>query len=547
MRSSQRYWRVPGTQDTKVRSELDTTTEDRIAMQPFYALLDILSELTGFPDLQTWKQTLQIWTGKDVTPKRLLAQVSYVLDNRFPRRYACLLFLDDQHYEDVLQKWHAAFSDRMRRTMLLVQALRRAVTDKTTTSRSSCDKSFDLSNNQAKLANFPYPVLPMKMSAQLGTLLESHPMLPFQGAGGLLSLTLQAFEDYGIAAENYGKGAPSKSQTLKGQVSSTKGKGKGKQQNTKGKSKKGPPKDRDHDSRTDWKKQDDNNYDGWGGGWSSYTSWPSNQQQGSSSKPSRNYNKSSNKSTGKGTKHKSLVHQVQICLACTCALGFNYDCSDCSKSPVPPGFQQKASVPVKALICPALLPEGAICSSPLGTNLKCTLCKEHRTYRSSYQVQTTWPSISTARKCELLQLDRTLYDMDVLDSASTCLDDFINQMNKITGNSKPEDYTPEQWAANWMKKLVEPQTTGLLPIPKTTKIPWANPDWGLTTEDIIVNYGPLEDQVLLATFCTAGWFKTLLHQIWQKSGQYSRPHTPTKEQPQREATAPSSLMRSIGS
>ncbi|CAE7743701.1 unnamed protein product, partial [Symbiodinium pilosum] len=89
MRASKRYWRVPGTQDTKVRSELDTTTEDRIAMQPFYALLDILSELTGSPDLQTWKQTLQIWTGKDVTPKRLLAQVSYVLDSRFPRRYAC--------------------------------------------------------------------------------------------------------------------------------------------------------------------------------------------------------------------------------------------------------------------------------------------------------------------------------------------------------------------------------------------------------------------------------------------------------------------------
>ena len=110
--------------------------------------------------------------------------------------------------------------------------------------------------------------------------------------------------------------------------------------------------------------------------------------------------------------------------------------------------------------------------------------------------------------------------MDVLDSASTCLDDFINQMNKITENSKPEDYTPEQWAANWMKKLVEPQTTGLLPIPKTTKIPWTNPDWDLTTEDIIVNYGPLEDQVLLATFYTVGWFKTLLHQIWQKSGQY---------------------------
>ncbi|CAE7203033.1 unnamed protein product, partial [Symbiodinium pilosum] len=77
----------------------------------------------------------------------LEGNVSYVLDSRFPRRYACLLFLDDQHYEDVLQKWHAAFSDRMRRT----------IHGQDDNIEELYDKSFDLSNNQAKLANFPYP------------------------------------------------------------------------------------------------------------------------------------------------------------------------------------------------------------------------------------------------------------------------------------------------------------------------------------------------------------------------------------------------------
>ena len=264
MRSSKKYWRVQGQPDTKVRSELDQPTDDRIAMQPYYALLDILAQVTGQPDLQTWKQTLQIWTGREASTQKLLAQVAYVLDGRYARRYCCLLMIDDEYYDQVLAKWHEAFSDRMRRTMMLVQALRRAVVDKTTTSRSSFDKAFDVSNNSAHLANFPYPMFPMKISTELGRLLESHPTLPFQQGG-----------------------------------------------------------------------------------------------------------------------KKSIVHQVQICLACTCALGYNLDCQECYNSPVPPGFYSKASAPVKSLICPASVQDGSICGSPLGINHKCDLCKEHRKYWSS--------------------------------------------------------------------------------------------------------------------------------------------------------------------
>ena len=71
-------------------------------------------------------------------------------------------------------------------------------------------------------------------------------MLPFQGAGGLLALTQQAFEDYGVHPEEFRKGSPQKPQSIKGKASS-----KGKNKSQKGKGKKGPPKDRDHDSRTD--------------------------------------------------------------------------------------------------------------------------------------------------------------------------------------------------------------------------------------------------------------------------------------------------------
>ena len=98
MRQGRRYWRDPQSQDCKIRVEQDQPTDDRVAMQPYFALLDVLSELyveeTGQEEhasLQTWRQTLQIWTPRGEDPKILIGQVSYVLDPRFARRYSCLL------------------------------------------------------------------------------------------------------------------------------------------------------------------------------------------------------------------------------------------------------------------------------------------------------------------------------------------------------------------------------------------------------------------------------------------------------------------------
>ena len=77
--------------------------------------------------------------------------------------------------------------------MNLIQALRRAMIDRTTTTRPTYDKAFDVSNVAFRHDNFPYPIFPMRMGPELAKLLESHPLLPFQGVGGLLSLTQQAF------------------------------------------------------------------------------------------------------------------------------------------------------------------------------------------------------------------------------------------------------------------------------------------------------------------------------------------------------------------
>ena len=123
--------------------------------------------------------------------------------------------IHDRFYDQALARWHAKFSRRLRDTLFLVQALRRATADRTTVQRASFDKAFDLTTASHPQA-FPYQIMPVRISDDLASMLESHPMLPFQGAGGMTALTAQAFLDQGC--EDYGKGSPK-----------AKGSGKGKQ------------------------------------------------------------------------------------------------------------------------------------------------------------------------------------------------------------------------------------------------------------------------------------------------------------------------------
>ena len=275
MRNSKKYWKTPDNADTRLRAEQDVPTDDRLSMQPFHALLDILSELEDETDFQVWRQTLQIWSSRKATAQRMLAQVAYVLDARYSRRYCCLLLLCADHYDAILSRWHGAFSQRMRSTMNLIQALRRAVIDRTTTTRPTYDKAFDVSNVTFHHHSFLYPIFPMRMGPELAKLLESHPLLPFQGAGGLLSLTQQAFQDYGVNSEDFGKGA-AKNKSSKGGKSKGSNKGyqskgskgsKDEPRTPRGKSSgKGSWKERDHDHRTNWWNQDPDDGDDWSWG-----------------------------------------------------------------------------------------------------------------------------------------------------------------------------------------------------------------------------------------------------------------------------------------
>ena len=109
MRNSKKYWKTPDNSDTRLRAEQDVPTDDRLSMQPFHTLLDILSELEDETDFQVWRQTLQIWSSKKATTQRMLAQVAYVLDARYSRRYCCLLLLCEEHYTAILERWRGPF------------------------------------------------------------------------------------------------------------------------------------------------------------------------------------------------------------------------------------------------------------------------------------------------------------------------------------------------------------------------------------------------------------------------------------------------------
>ena len=130
----------------------------------------------------------------------------------------------------------------------------------------------------------------------------------------------------------------------------------------------------------------------------------------------------------KGGKQK--VAEVQICTDCSCALGLNAACQTCSTLAPPPEFEYKEPRQVFPRVCQAQNDKGEVCCNPLGRATNCDLCKEHRKFWSSFQVMTTWPTLPTDKKCESMQLDRILYDLDILTDEPKLYEELCAEMRK---------------------------------------------------------------------------------------------------------------------
>eukprot|EP00438_Fugacium_kawagutii_P000747 Skav220491 [mRNA] locus=scaffold591:210724:212948:+ [translate_table: standard] len=490
MRASKQMWRLPDHEE-KAKVEQDLPTDER--RQKHSANLGRQS-----PDsvLQADRNSLQIWGDKAQTPCPRLAQICYLLDHRFARRYVCVIFVAEELYEATLAQWHEAFSSRMRTTLMLVQALQRAVGDKTTVARHSWNKAFDLANIPDPQLHFEYPLIPLSMSSSLAALLEKHPSLPLQGASGLLATVTQVFQDYGVQVEDYGKGSAKGALRDKGSDSPKKGKSKGVKPWSNWQ-------DRAPDqSRWQWSKDDDNQ-DG-----------PSGSSWHSSSKPTRTWTNWSarpagkGRSTAKGSSRGGRSWDLVLCQLCLCALGVNLDCRECSKFEAPPG-SVKQSAPVKTVWCPGIAADGSVCNTRLGFG-DCGLCQAHVAYWKAPQRE--YLTVPPLRLAELYQLDRILYDYNVTHYAPAQLQNYIEEL-RTHMSADPAEFTAKEWANAWILRVLT-REHHFLPLLQTSAQPF---ELDLKqTEEYLHNAGCIVTSVIRDHFATMDFFVYLFDELWQQ-------------------------------
>ena len=466
MRTTKNVWRIWGEDHGKAKVEHDISTDDRLAQQPFYTVLDILPKILDSTmvgqhnELQSDRNTLQVWPDKNSTDQKLLSQVVYLLDLRFPRRYVCIIFIDETYAEALQHHWMEHFTERMQSALMMIQALSRAASDRTTLTRHQFDKAFDIANVRFPHQHFPYPIIFMGMSSSLATLLSMHPSLPLQGAAGLHQVIHQVFSDYKINPEDYGKGAKS----------SGKGKAmvKGK---TKGKTKagrKGTDRAPDQTKYTKDDRQDPSTGQG---------QWPSRYppartglfratRQNSATDTGKG-SSSYNSHKGRGKHHSGI--EVVICQLCMCALGWNASCAECSTRPLPPGFTTKGAAEVGTMWCPGQAAAGP-CDKALGFG-DCELCAAHRLHWSHERNlrQDVTPSPEAVAK--VLQLDRFLDQYNLLAD-----DDFTYYLEELQAASHGniDEYGHEEWASSWILEAFD--STKFLPLAKTAKLPFEMPE-----------------------------------------------------------------------
>ena len=159
-RQKARYWRDNQDRgnDRKLRVEREVPFSTRLERQPYYALLDLLSnhtpalyESTSF---QTDLNGLQIWSpeGGD---EELLAQVVYL-----PFQGECLLLVQPRLLQLLNTDFGKYFNDRMMATLILLQAITNASTHSTSLAKFHHSSTFDYSNVSPEQAfhMFPYVI-----------------------------------------------------------------------------------------------------------------------------------------------------------------------------------------------------------------------------------------------------------------------------------------------------------------------------------------------------------------------------------------------------
>ena len=234
-RRSARYWRdnYDRSNDRKLRVERDVPFSTRLERQPYFALLDMLSDATpplyDSTSFRTDINALQIWSPEG-SPEKLLAQVLYL---PFRGEFRCILLVQQSLLSTLQDYFGRNFNDRMMNTLILLQAITNASAHCTTLARFHHSSSFDYSNVSPAEAfqMFPYIIEHHTLDDALADRLGADPGFIHKGFGGLSQVVNAAQFQRGIDPTDYGKGSQGSRRDDRVKGSPKKGKGKGKMNN----------------------------------------------------------------------------------------------------------------------------------------------------------------------------------------------------------------------------------------------------------------------------------------------------------------------------
>ena len=128
-RKSARYWRdyQDRGNDRKLRIERDVPFSTRLERQPYFTVLDMLSELAPAPygsnTFRTDLSSLQIKSPEDFHEDVVVAQIVYL-----PSRgeFRCILLVQPELLPTIQADFGVRFNERMMNTLILLQAITHA-------------------------------------------------------------------------------------------------------------------------------------------------------------------------------------------------------------------------------------------------------------------------------------------------------------------------------------------------------------------------------------------------------------------------------------
>ena len=213
-RKGARYWRdyQDRGNDRKIRVEKDVPFSTRLERQPYYALLDMLSDISpppyGSTSFRTDLSSLQIKTPEECDEDMVLAQVVYL---PFRGEFRCILLVQPDLVTSLQSSFGRHFNERMMSTLILLQAITHASTHTTTLARFHHTSSFDYSNVGPEEAfhMFPYSIEHNVLDPALADKLRTDPGFIHKGYGGLGQVVNSAQFARGTNPADYGPGVGS--------------------------------------------------------------------------------------------------------------------------------------------------------------------------------------------------------------------------------------------------------------------------------------------------------------------------------------------------